>query len=117
MSIRTLKKKNTIDSQGWSNKIVLNGGDDIINSMKIILDEIDKKGQIPDEWIELIIKSISKGMGVNTEVEKRRGLFITNIISKIYEKIKMTKNKEKLDRSITKYQCGGKKEDQQQTIL
>ena len=109
MSIKTLKKKNTIDSQGWSNKIVLNGGDDIIKSLQIILDEIDKKEQIPNEWIELIIKSISKGMGINTEVEKRRGLFITNIISKIYEKIKMNKNKEKLDISITKYQCGGKK--------
>ena len=109
-NILRVKKKNTCDSQGWSNKILLNSGNDIQNSLQFILNEIDKSGGIPEEWKEVIIKSISKGkQGINTDVEKRRGLFITNVISKLYEKIKLERNNDKLDKGISKYQCGGKK--------
>ena len=108
-NIKELKKKNTCDSQGLSNKILLNSGKDVENSLKIIFNEIDQSGIIPDEWMEVIIKSISKGKGVNTDVENRRGLFITNILSKIYEKIKLKKHNDKLNEGISKYQCGGKK--------
>ena len=59
--------------------------------------------------MELKIKSIYKGKGKTTDVENRRGLFITNIVSKVYEMIKLDKNKEKLNNGISKYQCGGKK--------
>ena len=89
--------------------MVLNGGDDLKHSLHIILNEIDNLGIIPNEWKELIINSISKGKGPKTDVENRRGLFLTNIISKLYEKIKLDKNGDKLDKGISKYQCGGKK--------
>ena len=42
-------------------------------------------------------------------MENRRGLFITSIISKLYEKIKLNRNKEEIDDSISKFQCGGTK--------
>ena len=109
-SIRELKKKNTCDSQGWNNKMLLNSGKDVENSLQIILNEIDQYGIIPNEWTEVIIKSISKGKGDKRDVQNRRGLFITNIVSKVYEKIKLEKNNDKLNKGISKYQCGGKKQ-------
>ena len=108
-NINKLKKKNTYDSQGWNNKIVRNSGRDIENSLEVILNEIEKSEIIPNEWVELKIKSIYKGKGKTTDVENRRGLFITNIVSKVYEMIKLDKNKEKLNNGISQYQCGGKK--------
>ena len=108
-NINKLKNKNTCDTQGWSNKILLNSGIDIEDSLELLLNEIEEYEIIPNEWIELIIKSIYKGKGKITEVENRRGLFISNIISKLYEKIKLEQNNEKLNNEISKYQCGGKK--------
>ena len=110
-NIRKLKNKNTCDLQGFNNKMILNSGTDMEDSLEIIFNEIEED-VTHNEWTELIIKSIYKGKGKISDVENRRGLFITNIISKLYEKIKLEKNKEKLNKGISKYQCGWKKEDQ-----
>ena len=108
-NIKKIKRKNTYDLQGWNTKILHNCGEDAIQSIQIILNEIDKSNDFPHEWTELAIKSISKGGLNNNDVEKRRGLFITNIVNKVYEKVKMEQNDEKIDRGISKHQCGGKK--------
>ena len=42
-------------------------------------------------------------------MENRRGLFITSVVSKLYEKIKLERNEEKLEKGISKFQCGGMK--------
>ena len=42
-------------------------------------------------------------------MEKRRGLFISSIISKLYEKIKLIRNTDNINKGISKYQCGGAK--------
>ena len=108
-NIKKLKKKNTCDSQGWNNKMLLNSGEDVEKSIQILFDEIETSETIPNEWIELIIKSIFKGKGQKNDVENRRGLFISNTISKLYERIKLDRNNEKLNEGISKYQCGGTK--------
>ena len=112
-NIKKLKSKSSYDQQGLSTKILHNSGQDAIKSLQLILDEVDKTSTMPKEWTEMIIKSISKGTGMNNDVEKRRGLFITNIISKVYEKIKLERNEERINSGISNYQCGGKRVDQQ----
>ena len=42
-------------------------------------------------------------------MKNRRGLFITSLISKLYERIKLNKNDERINKGISKYQCGGSK--------
>ena len=73
------------------------------------MNSIDEEKTIPDEWKDLIIISISKGSGINYDVGNRRGLFITNIASKIYERIKLNRKNDDLNKEISKFQCGGKK--------
>ena len=109
-TIKDLKNKRTRDSQGWSNILIKNSGTDIINSLQILYNEIDKQITIPNEWKDLIIKSIYKNKGNKMEMENRRGLFITSTISKIYEKIKLKRNTQKIENILSKYQCGGRKE-------
>ena len=108
-NIKKLKNKNTCDAQGWCNKMLKNGGSDIEDSLEIILNEIEEDEIIPNEWAELIIKSIYKGKGNILDMENRRGIFITNIISKLYEKIKLEENNVQLNKGISKYQCGCQK--------
>ena len=69
--------------------------------------EIDNSKVQPDSWIDMIINSVYKNKGDRKDLENRRGLFITNNISKLYDKVKMNKNSDKLNERISKYQCGG----------
>ena len=55
----------------------------------------------------MMVNSIYKNKGERKDLENRRGLFITNNTSKVYDGVKMTRNSEKLNRGISKYQCGG----------
>jgi len=48
------------------------------------------------------IKSIYKNKGSRMEMKNRRGIFLTNIVSKLYEKVIMNKTKEHI--KISKYQ-------------
>ena len=107
ININKMKNKVTMDVQGWNNNILKNSGTDIITSLQIIIKEIEQQQRIPKEWDEIIIKSIYKNKGKRNDMENRRGLFITSVISKLYEKIKLTRNNAIINNGISKYQCGG----------
>ena len=55
------------------------------------------------------MKSIYKNEGKRNDMDKRRGLFISSVISKLYEKIKLIRNTDNINKGISKYQCGGAK--------
>ena len=91
------------------NNILKNGGKDLTNSINKLFNEININEIVPDEWTQLKIKSLYKNKGSRNKIENRIGLFITSIISKLYEKIKLKQNSEKINNGISKYQCGGTK--------
>jgi hypothetical protein len=64
---------------------------------------------VPEEWIHLIIKSISKGKGDLLSMDSKRGLFLTNIVSKIAEKLIKNRRKETVESNLSAFQCGGVK--------
>ena len=45
--------------------------------------------------------------GDRAEMKNRRGLFLTNIISKLFEKVLANRNRERIEQSISPNQCGG----------
>ena len=55
----------------------------------------------------VIIKPISKGKGDVRLMDSKRGLFLTNILSKVIEKLFKNRNKAKIESNITPFQCGG----------
>ena len=64
--------------------------------------------KIPDQWRKMRIRTINKTSKGSTLKETQRGLFITNIVSKIYEKVKKLQNEEIIN-SISEMQIEGKK--------
>ena len=108
-NIKNLRNKHTLDCQGWNNKILKNGGKDLTNSINNLFKEININEIVPDEWTQLKMKSIYKNKGSRNKIENRRGLFIRSITSKLYERIKLKQNSEKINNGISKYQCGGTK--------
>ena len=106
--ITSLKLKKAKDSEGWQNEHLVYGGEEMALSLQKIYSMADVQQQIPDSWERMWIKSIFKEKNART-LEKTRGLFMTNIVAKLKEKIIKTRNEEEWEKSASPYQCGGKK--------
>ena len=102
--IAGLKNKKAKDMNGWKNEFIKQGGDEMSKSIIKIASIVDKTHITPDEWDKLKIKSIHKS-GLKRWMKNKRGLFITNLISKVYGRIVKERNK---DRSkLSPLQTGG----------
>ena len=106
---KELKKGKAPDTQGWRYEMVINAGKDMEESIlemanKMVIHKIQ-----PNEWKKMVIKSIDKGKGGKRKMNGKRGLFLTNIISKIIEKLLRNRSKEIIQNNISPYQCGGAK--------
>ena len=62
---------------------------------------------IPHQWNQLFIRSLHK-KGVKEDLNNQRGTFLTNIVSKVYEKIKLLQNEANLNK-MPRMQCAGRK--------
>ena len=91
--VQGLKNKKAKDLSLWKNEYIKGGGDEMENSLKKIMKYIDKTLEPPAEWEKMKIKSIHK-KGLKTKMKNKRGLFITNLISKVYERIIKKRNEE-----------------------
>ena len=81
----------------------------MIKSLEILYSKIEQERTIPKQWQQVIIKSVDK-KGNGDELSKsQRGLFLVNIVTKIYEKIKKTQN-EIIHNKMSEMQTAGKKQ-------
>ena len=104
--IKNLKNKHTPDRQGINNVVIKAMGEEMTQSITIIANQIEEEASAPEEWEEIKILSHHK-KGSKMDLENRRGIFITSNISKICEKARMKRIKEKLESKISRFQCGG----------
>ena len=87
-AISTMKKRKAGDKVGWKAEWLIEGGDEMIKSLEILYNRIEQEKIISKEWQQVMIKSVDK-KGSGEELSKnQRGLFLVNIVSKVYEKIK-----------------------------
>ena len=108
-NIKKLKNKKSLDPQGMSNLLLKEGGSDLIASLCMVFNSICEENTVPEQWKVTTIVSIYKNKGSKTDLNNRRGLFITNVVSKLFEKILLGKNDNQFKQSISKFQCGGVK--------
>ena len=101
---KELKKRKARDAHGWVNEMMISGGEEMDRSLSILFTMMDEQKKQPNMWELLKIKSIFKDN--KNKVSNTRGLFITNVVSKLKEKT--IKNRNQCQSSP--YQCGGKKE-------
>ena len=106
-----LKNKKASVLQGWKYEYLkYGGGEDLINSIVEMMNEIMEVRIIPKEWRDVKIKSIYKKKGKKQQLANQRGLFITSIIAKVLEKIIYNRNIGIIDSNLSPYQSGGRKE-------
>ncbi len=85
-AILTLKRGKAKDRENWNNEIVIEGGDEMEISVEKMAIEILKEEETPKQWNKMSINSIHK-KGPKEKLPNKRGLFLTNIMSKLFEKI------------------------------
>ena len=105
-SIKKIKNKATMDYNKINNKILKNAGDDFVNSLEIMFNEINNCNIGLDIWEYMIVKSIHKSKS-KKETNNRRGLFMTSVVGKLFETTKSGRQKTKVERGISKFQTGG----------
>ena len=88
------------------NVIILEGGDEMVNSITYMFREISVTQQIPNQLKTMKIKSIHK-KGSKLLMDNKIGLFLINILSKLHEKVLDLRTTEKV--KINEHQCRGQK--------
>ena len=106
-SIKKSKNKGSMDYDNISNKIIKAAGKDLKDSIGIIFNEINNTNMGPEAWANMIIKSIYKGKKSKKEMNNRRGLFLTSVICKLFERTKLDKDRDIIESKLSKFQNGG----------
>ena len=102
-----MQKKGSMDYDNISNKIIKAAGKDLKDSIGIIFNEINNTNMGPEAWANMIIKSIYKGKKSKKEMNNRRGLFLTSVICKLFERTKLDKDRDIIESKLSKFQNGG----------
>ena len=104
---KELKNRKSQDLQGWRYEFIKNAGKDLDESILKMVNELAACFLVPEEWEEMVVKSISKGKGDLKAMISKRGLFLTNIASKLMEKMIKNRWKKTVELGMTAFQCGG----------
>ena len=104
-TIHKLKKKKAEDYEGWRNELMIFGGNEMIKSLVRVFNQVSGNLIIPEEWNHVVIKPFYKYKGPKMEMKSRRGIFLTNLVSKVFETI-VLKNDES---AMYPWQNGGRK--------
>ena len=104
--VSQLNTKKAKDRDNWSNEIIVSGGNEMRKSLFNIFCIIDTTLSVPVEWNKMAIRTKDK-RGSKLEMTNKRGLFLTNIISKVYERIMKKRNKKQMKEKSSPWQMGG----------
>ena len=105
---KRLKRKKCKDKSGWNNEMVLETGDEMLECLLEMINKMERDREVPVDWNEVKIKTIGK-KGSILSMDNKRGLFITDILSKLYEIIMKNRNEQKIFDYISDLQTGGTK--------
>ena len=109
-ALRQLKMKKAPDKWGWKAEWLKHGGEVMTRSLVKLFNAVDQNKYIPLQWKEITVVSINKGKGKKTKLnESQRGIFLTNVVSKVYEKVKKIRYDETLDQNMHCMQTAGRK--------
>ena len=94
--VKGLKRKKARDNDGWNNEVMIDGGDEMVDSLVKMTDMVQEKAEIPKAWKEMTIKSTHK-KEEKERLTNKRGLFLTNVVSKAFETVVDKSNSVKFD--------------------
>ena len=90
--------------------MIVDGGEEMEKSVLKLINRIEVERTVPEEWKEVLIKAVGKpGGGSVLEMDNKRGLFMTEVLSKLYEKVMKKRNDGHVEDYVSPCQTGGTK--------
>ena len=103
-----MRNKKAADKNNWKTEWIKEGGSEMVQSLAILFNRVEKENKIPIQWRVTKIKSVYKGRNKERIQESQRGIFLMNIVCKVYERVKKLQNENKQE-NISSMQTAGKK--------
>ena len=107
-AIRGMKNKKAGDVNNWKAEWIKEGGEEMVKSLAVLYNRMEMEKKVPAQWRKTKIKSTYKGGNREKLQESQRGIFLINIISKVYERVKKIQNEDK-QAKISNMQTAAKK--------
>ena len=89
-------------------EIFIHIGNDLKNLLLLVINDLKNSHKVPHQWNNVAITTMYKGKGSKKELVNHRGIFLTQVITKIFERLIMIRISENIE-SISKLQAGARK--------
>ena len=116
-AIAKLKNKRASDKLGWRAEWLKEGGEEIAKSLSILFNRIEREQRTLVQWRQTTIKSIYKGGNKANISESQRGIYLVNIISKVYELVKIVQNEKNISKMSEMQAAGGKERSAMDNLI
>ena len=106
-AINSMKTGKSPDYYGIYSEIFHHLGTEMFKSLKQVLNIIKNTRVIPEKWRNVVITMIYKNKGSRMDLEKYRGIFLTVLVSKLFEILLKNRMKPHLEK-ISLFQAGSR---------
>jgi hypothetical protein len=89
-------------------EIYIHGGESFHHLLLVVINRLKNSQMTPTQWEMMTITTLYKGKGSKKDLVNQRGIFLTQVICKIWERLIMARIGEPLSK-INKLQAGSKK--------
>ena len=86
-AISKMKKGTSPDYYGMHVDIIAKSGDGILKPLLQVLNIVKRTSKIPETWRQVLITMIYKNKGSHLNLEMYRGIFLTIIVSKLFDRM------------------------------
>ena len=101
----TLNAPSSAGTNGFPPEVYVKAGRGFFVHLTVMLNAVKNKLSIPSEWFELLIVTLFKNKGSRKFLEYYRGIFLSNVVPKIMEKL--IKNRISVHlKKVNPLQCG-----------
>ena len=106
-SMKKMKDGIAPDYYGMHTDVITRSGKGILNPLLQVLNLIKSRCKIPESWRKVLITMIYKNKGSHRDLEKYRGIFLTVIVSTIFERMLQERMKTPLE-GVSLFQSGSR---------
>ena len=105
--ITKLERKKAPGLDGITTELLKAAGTGLLEALLDIFNFMKNKVVVPHQWEQVLITTIYKRKGKKKELVNYRGIFLTSVLCKIFEKLIKSRIDDILDQ-VSKFQGGGK---------
>ena len=106
--LRKIKPRKCPGPDQIPSEILIHAGTNLKINILNMLNYFWENEEIPDMLHKIDIKTMYKGKGNTEDLKNQRGLFLSNEISKLYEKMMDLRSKPRIESNISQWQAGGR---------